>query len=236
MLMHRETNNIIKIFYDISKRLADKTVQCIITATNKYDFLEKGGQNNLQWHKNTNQERRQDLRTAAICFLWTAFGLLKHIHLKICCQKTYKTLYRKNCFCLVITHNLSLQAKRNSSGGEFPCCWRWCCGAARQHTNHRETMTDPPGCLTEHQSNRALLALHSSVLSSLHSVNETLLIRSVSKNENIYCYCNLCICFVAIASRYCVCLKCGTTKRWFSFLSAAAVNSDGSVTLLQCFN
>lgn len=118
MLMHRETNNIIKIFYDISKRLADKTVQCIITATNKYDFLEKGGQNNLQWHKNTNQERRQDLRTAAICFLWTAFGLLKHIHLKICCQKTYKTLYRKNCFCLVITHNLSLCRQSETAVGE----------------------------------------------------------------------------------------------------------------------
>lgn len=118
MLMHRETNNIIKIFYDISKRLADKTAQCIITATNKYDFLEKGGQNNLQWHKNTNQERRQDLRTAAICFLWTAFGLLKHIHLKICCQKTYKTLYRKNCFCLVITHNLSLCRQSETAAGE----------------------------------------------------------------------------------------------------------------------
>lgn len=118
MLMHRETNNIIKIFYDISKRLADKTVQCMITATNKYDFLEKGGQNNLQWHKNTNQERRQDLRTAAICFLWTAFGLLKHIHLKICCQKTYKTLYRKNCFCLVITHNLSLCRQSETAVGE----------------------------------------------------------------------------------------------------------------------
>lgn len=41
----------------------------------------------------------------------------------------------------------------------------------RQRTNHMETMTDPPGCLTEHQSNAALLALHSSALcSGLHSL------------------------------------------------------------------
>lgn len=36
----------------------------------------------------------------------------------------------------------------------------------RLHTNQEETMSDPPGSLTEHQSNTALLALHSSVLSS----------------------------------------------------------------------
>lgn len=35
----------------------------------------------------------------------------------------------------------------------------------RQATSHGETMNDPPGGLTEHQSNEALLALHSSPLS-----------------------------------------------------------------------
>lgn len=51
----------------------------------------------------------------------------------------------------------------------------------RQATNHEETMNNPPGSLTEHQSNEALLALHSSALSS--SLQTTVLIFTKHTNS-----------------------------------------------------
>lgn len=92
----------------------------------------------------------------------------------ICSLITYQTLIwlLLCCFCLVITHVTSLclsAGKEKQQQGRIPMLLEVM--LRRQPTNHRETMTDPPGCLTEHQSNWALLARHSSVLSScLHSL------------------------------------------------------------------
>lgn len=63
----------------------------------------------------------------------------------------------------------------------------------RQATNHGETMNDPPGGLTEHQSNEALLALHSSSLSSslqttiLRFTKRIPLCHKDAMNESLFC-------------------------------------------------
>lgn len=53
----------------------------------------------------------------------------------------------------------------------------------RQATNHGETMNDPPGGLTEHQSNKALLVLHFSALSS--SLQTAVLILTKHTNSTL---------------------------------------------------
>lgn len=79
-------------------------------------------------------------------------------------------------FCLVITHitTVSLHRQKETAAGENShAAGGDAAEQPRQPTNHRETMTDLPGRLTEHQSNWALLALHSCALSScLHSATK----------------------------------------------------------------
>lgn len=109
-------------------------------------------------------------------FLWMP-PLFLHFHVDITISYSLWYLLSKNlliwlllyCFCLVITHltTLSLCRQRETAAGENShVAGGDAAEQPRQPTNHRETMTDPPGCLTEHQSNWALLVLHSSVLSS----------------------------------------------------------------------
>lgn len=85
-------------------------------------------------------------------------------------------------------HSLSLQAKRNSSRGEFPCCWRWCCRAAE--TTHQSQRDNDWSSWLPYRTSVKLSFVGAAFLCIVllfAPLNQTMLILSISWTCHLKC-------------------------------------------------